>query len=157
MGFNPCNHSLKIWESIRTPTPKVGAHLGVWRFIPSHSPTLPGAWNVIPRLHSWPTSSQALALVTSLRLGLWHIISLWSTHPTNTYKWIGHTYCIIHIHVVHMFKMLHWVHMIHTFHMFQLVHIVHILHIMHMDMLCIWCVWCICYVWMHMIHTLHIF
>jgi hypothetical protein len=29
MGFDPCNRSLKIWESIKTPTPKVGAHLGV--------------------------------------------------------------------------------------------------------------------------------
>jgi hypothetical protein len=40
MGFDPCNCSLKIWESIGTPTPKVGAHLGVWGFILSHSPTL---------------------------------------------------------------------------------------------------------------------
>jgi hypothetical protein len=43
MGFNPYNYSLKIWESIMTPTPKVGAHLGVWGFIPSHFPTLSGA------------------------------------------------------------------------------------------------------------------
>ncbi len=42
MGFGPCNCFLKIWESIETPTPKMGAHLGVRRFIPSHSPTLPG-------------------------------------------------------------------------------------------------------------------
>jgi hypothetical protein len=40
MGFDPYNCSLKIWESIRTPTPKVGVHLEVWRFIPSHSPIL---------------------------------------------------------------------------------------------------------------------
>jgi hypothetical protein len=38
MGFDPFNHSLKIWKSIGTPTPKVGAHLGMWGFIPSHSP-----------------------------------------------------------------------------------------------------------------------
>jgi hypothetical protein len=38
ISFDPCNRSLKIWESIGTPTPKVGAHLGVWRFI--HSLTL---------------------------------------------------------------------------------------------------------------------
>jgi hypothetical protein len=31
---------------------KVGAHLGVGGFIPSHSPTLPGAWNVTPALLS---------------------------------------------------------------------------------------------------------
>jgi hypothetical protein len=41
MGFDPCNCSLKIRESIEIPTPKVGAHLGVWRFIPSQFPTLP--------------------------------------------------------------------------------------------------------------------
>jgi hypothetical protein len=29
MGFDLCNRSLKIWESIGTPIPKVGAHLGV--------------------------------------------------------------------------------------------------------------------------------
>jgi hypothetical protein len=34
-------------------------------------------------------------------------IFLWNTHPIVTSKWIGHTYCIIHIHVVHMFQMLH--------------------------------------------------
>jgi hypothetical protein len=32
MGFDPCNRFLKIWESISTPTSKVGVHLGVWRF-----------------------------------------------------------------------------------------------------------------------------
>jgi hypothetical protein len=35
MSFDPYDHLLKIRESIRTPTPKVGAHLGVWGFIPS--------------------------------------------------------------------------------------------------------------------------
>jgi len=45
MSFDPCNHFFKIQESIRisTPTPKVGAHLKVWGFFPSHSPTLPRA------------------------------------------------------------------------------------------------------------------
>jgi hypothetical protein len=38
MDFDHCNCSLKIWESIEIPTPKVGVHLGVWRF---SSPTLP--------------------------------------------------------------------------------------------------------------------
>jgi hypothetical protein len=42
IGFDPCNCSLKIRESIRTPTPKVGVHLGVWGFILSHSPALLG-------------------------------------------------------------------------------------------------------------------
>jgi hypothetical protein len=40
MGFDPCNPFLKILESIGTLTPKVGAHLRVWGFIHSHSPTL---------------------------------------------------------------------------------------------------------------------
>jgi len=70
MGFNPCNCSMKIRESTETPTPKVGTHLGVWGFIPSHSLTLPGTWSVSPRLPSWPTPSQTLALVASLRLRL---------------------------------------------------------------------------------------
>jgi hypothetical protein len=55
MGFDPCNCFLEIWKSIGTPTPKVGAHLGVWSFIPSHSFALLGAWNVAPRFHTWPT------------------------------------------------------------------------------------------------------
>jgi len=72
MGFDICNHFLKIQESIRTPTPKVGTHLGMWRFIPSHSLALSGAWNVTLGLPSWPTPSQALVLVVSPRLRLWH-------------------------------------------------------------------------------------
>jgi len=40
MGFDPWNLSLKIQESIETPTPQVGVALGVWGFILSHSPTL---------------------------------------------------------------------------------------------------------------------
>jgi hypothetical protein len=54
LSFDPCNRSLKIWKSIGTLIPKVGAHLGVWGFIPSHSHVLLGPWNVIPMLHSWP-------------------------------------------------------------------------------------------------------
>jgi len=51
----------------------VGVHLGVWGFIPSHSPTLPGAWNLTPTIHSWPTPLQAFALVVNPRLRLWHL------------------------------------------------------------------------------------
>jgi len=72
MGFDPGSHNLKIWESIGTLTPEVGVHLRVWKFIPSHSPTLPRAWNVTPKLHSWPAPLQALILITNLRLGLQH-------------------------------------------------------------------------------------
>jgi hypothetical protein len=41
-GFDPCNHSLNIQESIGTPTPNMGVHLRVWRFFLSHSFALPG-------------------------------------------------------------------------------------------------------------------
>jgi hypothetical protein len=71
MRFDPWNHLLKIQKSIGTPTPKMGAHLGVWGFIPSHSLTLLEAWNVILGLHSWPAPLQALALVANPRLRLW--------------------------------------------------------------------------------------
>ncbi len=75
MNFYPCNCPLKIWESIGTPTLKMGVHLRVWGFIPSHFPTLLRAWNVIPRLHTWLAPLLALALVASPRLGLWHVIN----------------------------------------------------------------------------------
>jgi hypothetical protein len=39
MGFDPCNRSLKIRESIETSIPQVGAHLGVWGLILSLSCT----------------------------------------------------------------------------------------------------------------------
>jgi len=73
MSFNPCNCLLKIRESIEILTPKVGAHLRMCGFIPSHFPTFLGAWNVTPKLHSWVTPLQALALVMSPRLGLRHL------------------------------------------------------------------------------------
>jgi hypothetical protein len=41
MGFDPYNHTLKIWKSIRTPAPKVKAHFGnvkVHSFTPFHTP-----------------------------------------------------------------------------------------------------------------------
>jgi hypothetical protein len=70
IGFDPWNWSLKIWKSIGIPTPKMGAHLGVWgSFIPSHSSTLSKAWDVTPGLPFWPAPLQALTLVTSPRLG----------------------------------------------------------------------------------------
>jgi hypothetical protein len=61
------------------PTLKVGTHLGVEKFIPSHSPTFLGVWNVSPALHSWPAPSQAFVLVASPKLGLWH--SKINNHP----------------------------------------------------------------------------
>jgi hypothetical protein len=72
INFDTCNCPLKIWESIWTPISKMGVHFGVWEFIPSHSLTFPGAWNVTLGLHFWLAPLQALALVASPRLGLWH-------------------------------------------------------------------------------------
>jgi hypothetical protein len=43
MNFDPYNRPLKIRKSIGIPTLKVGAHLGVWGFVPSHSSAFPGA------------------------------------------------------------------------------------------------------------------
>ncbi len=74
MSFDPYNHSLKIQKYIETLTPKVGAQLGVWGFIPSHSFTFLGAWNVTLGLPSWPTTLQAFALVASPRLRLQHYV-----------------------------------------------------------------------------------
>jgi hypothetical protein len=73
MSFDHCNCPLKIWECIGILTPKVKAHLGVWGFIPSHSLTRLGTWNVIIGLHSWPAPLQTFALVANPRLGLWQI------------------------------------------------------------------------------------
>ncbi len=70
MNFSPLNHLLKIWKSIKTPTPKVGDHLGVCEFIPSHSSTFPGTWNVTLGLHSWPAPLQTLLWFAIPRLGL---------------------------------------------------------------------------------------
>ncbi len=49
----------------------MGIPLGVWGFIPSHSFSLPRAWNVTPGLPSWLALLQALALVTNPKLKLW--------------------------------------------------------------------------------------
>jgi hypothetical protein len=86
MGFDSYNRFLKIWKSIRTLTPKVGTPLRVWGFIPSHSPTFLGTWDVIPGLHPWPAPLQALALVASPRLGLRHIQWVTNGHCNSKIK-----------------------------------------------------------------------
>jgi hypothetical protein len=60
LGFNPCNRFLKIQKSIRTLTPNMGVHLGVWGFFPSHSFILPGTWNVTPKLSLGPHLCKSL-------------------------------------------------------------------------------------------------
>jgi hypothetical protein len=54
MSVDPCNCLLNIQESIGILTPKMGIHLGVWGFIPSHSFALPRTWNVILGLSFGP-------------------------------------------------------------------------------------------------------
>jgi len=87
MSFNLCNCPLKIWKFTRTLIPKVGAHLGVFGFIPLHSPTFPRAQNVTYKLHFWPTPLQALALVVNLRLWLWHELQTMQWHGYYPNNW----------------------------------------------------------------------
>jgi hypothetical protein len=66
--------TIALWifgNPFRTWTPKMGVHLGVWGFTPSHSFALMGAWDVTLRLLSWLTTLQVFALVMNPRLGLW--------------------------------------------------------------------------------------
>jgi hypothetical protein len=79
MGFDPYNCFMKIWESIGTPTPKVGVHLRVWRFILSLSATLSRAWDVNSRAFLLALAFASPCLghkpkvkVVTLRLGLQH-------------------------------------------------------------------------------------
>jgi len=68
MSFDPWMRSLKIWKSTGTLTPKVGMHLGVCGFIPSHFLPLSGEWNVTHGLHFQLPPLQALTLVANSRL-----------------------------------------------------------------------------------------
>jgi hypothetical protein len=69
-GFWPLQSLSKDLGIHRDSNCQSGSSLGVWRFIPSHYFALLGAWDVIPKLSSWPTPLQTLALVESPRLGL---------------------------------------------------------------------------------------
>jgi len=73
LSFDPLNRSLKFWKSTGTPSPKVGVALGVWGLTPSHSPTLPGIYDVTPGLPLGPHPCNPFALVASPKLGLRHI------------------------------------------------------------------------------------
>ncbi len=70
LGFDPCNFSLNIWESTRTPNQR-GSSFGNVRAYSLTLSWLPGACGMTPRLPSWPTTLQSLTLVASPRLGLW--------------------------------------------------------------------------------------
>jgi hypothetical protein len=88
LSFDPCNCSLKIWESTGISTPKVEIPLEVWEFIPSHFPTFLGTFGVTLGLPSWPTTSQTLVLVASPRLGLWQMSHLKSSYVMGMMEWM---------------------------------------------------------------------
>jgi len=68
LGFDPCNCSLKIWESNGTPNSQSGSSFGS---VKVHSFTLA----FIPELPFRPVTLQTLALVANSRLRLWHTTS----------------------------------------------------------------------------------
>jgi len=70
LSFDPSNWSLKFWRSPRTSSPKVRVALGVWGLTPSHSPTLPGVYDVTPGHPLGPHPCNPFALVASPKLGL---------------------------------------------------------------------------------------
>jgi hypothetical protein len=74
--FDPSNRSLKFRESTETPSPKAGVALGVWRFTPSHFPTLPGVPDVTPGLPFGPHPCNPFALVASPKLGLRQLVAV---------------------------------------------------------------------------------
>jgi len=71
LSFVPSIRPLKFQESPETPSPEVGVALGVWGFIPSHFPTLPGVCDVTSWLPIGPHLCNPFALVVSPKLGLW--------------------------------------------------------------------------------------
>jgi hypothetical protein len=79
MVFDPCNRALKIQKSIGIRTPKVE----LLTFSCTH-----GSMKCDSRVHSWPAPLQALALVRSPRLKLWHPSSLLAHTFANLY--LGH-------------------------------------------------------------------
>jgi hypothetical protein len=74
LSFDLYDCPLKIWESTKTPSPKVGVALGVWGFIPHiflHS------WKHVVWLPSFLLAhnlANPFVLLASPRLGLWQIL-----------------------------------------------------------------------------------
>jgi hypothetical protein len=102
MSFDPWNCSLNIQKSTGISTPKLGAPLGVWGFIPSHFPTLSGAWNATPGLFSWLAPLQALVLVASPRQKL---RQAWShSIPSCETQGYKEKICVI-CYLFHIFKL----------------------------------------------------
>jgi hypothetical protein len=63
MNFDPLNHSLKIQESKRALTPKVGIHLGVHGLSPSHSLAFPTYTFPCPCLDCEPKAKIVISFV----------------------------------------------------------------------------------------------
>ncbi len=85
-GFWPCNHTLKIWKSIGTPS-QSGSSLGS---VGVHSLTLSHTLESMKcdsRASLWPSTSQTLALVMNPRLKLWQM---------NSYAWKCFCVCIVY-------------------------------------------------------------
>jgi hypothetical protein len=84
MNFDPSNCFLNIQKSFGTSIPKVGAHLGMCGFIPSHSSTFLGVWMWLPGYILSPHLSMFFTLVTKPKLGSWHSHALtlifWQTY-----------------------------------------------------------------------------
>jgi hypothetical protein len=70
-SLDPCNRTLKIWESFRDSNSQHGSSLGSVRVHALTLFALPGACEVTPGSSFWVATFQPLALVTSSRLGLW--------------------------------------------------------------------------------------
>ncbi len=83
LSLDPSNCSLKFWESTGTPSPKMGAALGVWGFTPSHFLTLSGVCDVAHGLPLGPHPRNPFALVANPKLGLrqvYYILTLWASY-----------------------------------------------------------------------------
>ncbi len=78
-GLTPAIALWRFGSPFGTPTPNMGVHLGVWRFIPSHSLHSRKLWNA-PGSLTGPVTLQPLALVASPRLGLRQVYHMCSSY-----------------------------------------------------------------------------
>jgi hypothetical protein len=74
-SFDPCNHTLKIWESFWDSNSQHGSSLGSVRVHALTLFALPGVCDVTLGSLSWPAPLQLLALGANPRLRLWHLCS----------------------------------------------------------------------------------
>jgi hypothetical protein len=86
MSFDPCNHALKIRESIWDSNSQHGISLVSVRVNSLTLFALLGACDVTPGCPSWLATLQALALVASARLGLRHLATFVSCVGLNGFE-----------------------------------------------------------------------